>query len=143
MHICRCGRLLDSLGHHRAACGRVGVLGRPGICNRECCHSIVPRRRRRVATEHYASTWTFQCVARCLPLFGDAQVTVDATLVSPLHGSARRTPNVHISGTCASKHHQNSTRRHPKTQKRNGGGKGKDIPFWVEPRRVEPQWVRH
>ena len=28
---CRCGRLLDSNGHHRAACARVGVLGRRGF----------------------------------------------------------------------------------------------------------------
>ena len=28
---CRCGRPLDSSGHHRAACARVGVLGRRGF----------------------------------------------------------------------------------------------------------------
>ena len=28
---CRCGRLLDSLGHHRASCSRAGVLGRRGF----------------------------------------------------------------------------------------------------------------
>ena len=28
---CRCGRLLDALGHHRAACSRSGVLGRRGL----------------------------------------------------------------------------------------------------------------
>ena len=28
---CRCGRLLDSYGHHHAACARVGVLGRRGF----------------------------------------------------------------------------------------------------------------
>ena len=27
---CRCGRLLDSFGHHRAACARAGVLSRLG-----------------------------------------------------------------------------------------------------------------
>ena len=27
---CRCGRLLDVLGHHRAACAQAGVLGRRG-----------------------------------------------------------------------------------------------------------------
>ena len=30
-HSCRCGRLLDARGHHRAACGRAGVLGRRGF----------------------------------------------------------------------------------------------------------------
>ena len=28
--ICRCGRLLDAFGHHRAACSRSGVLGEKG-----------------------------------------------------------------------------------------------------------------
>ena len=28
---CRCGRLLDSFGHHRAACPRAGVLSRRGF----------------------------------------------------------------------------------------------------------------
>ena len=28
---CRCGRPLDSRGHHRAACARAGVLGRRGF----------------------------------------------------------------------------------------------------------------
>ena len=49
--------IFDSLGHHRAACARTGVLG-TGICNRECCHLIVPRRRR---TSCFV-TWTFQCL---------------------------------------------------------------------------------
>ena len=57
VRMCRCGRLLDSLGHHRAACARAGVLGRREICNcnRECCHSIVPRRRRQSGDERHAS----------------------------------------------------------------------------------------
>ena len=29
--LCRCGRPLDSFGHHRAACPRAGVLGRRGF----------------------------------------------------------------------------------------------------------------
>ena len=28
---CRCGRRLDSFGHHRAACAEAGVLGRRGF----------------------------------------------------------------------------------------------------------------
>ena len=30
-HSCRCGRPLDVRGHHQAACGRAGVLGRRGF----------------------------------------------------------------------------------------------------------------
>ena len=29
--VCRCGRLIDSFGHHRASGARVGVLGRRGF----------------------------------------------------------------------------------------------------------------
>ena len=28
---CRCGGLLNSLGHHRASCAKAGVLGRRGF----------------------------------------------------------------------------------------------------------------
>ena len=31
---CRCGRLLDSFGHHRASCAQAGVLGRRGFAER-------------------------------------------------------------------------------------------------------------
>ena len=39
VHSCRCGRLLDSFGYHRAACARAGVLGK------SCCalESVVAR----------------------------------------------------------------------------------------------------
>ena len=39
---CRCGRLLDAFGHHRAACGRVGVLSRRGSSG-ECSCTNLPR----------------------------------------------------------------------------------------------------
>ena len=43
-----------------------------------------------------------------------------------------RTPNVQISGSRRFKHHQNSTRRHPKRQKeQNGGGREKSAKFWA------------
>ena len=31
VHLCRCGRLLDSFGHHRAACAQGGLLARMGF----------------------------------------------------------------------------------------------------------------
>ena len=39
---CRCGRLLDSLGHHRAGCVEAGVLGRRGFAL-ECSAAQVCR----------------------------------------------------------------------------------------------------
>ena len=35
LHMCRCGRPIDSFGHHWAACARAGVLGRRGFCFRK------------------------------------------------------------------------------------------------------------
>ena len=32
---CRCGRLLDIFGHHRAACATIGVLGRRGFAEKQ------------------------------------------------------------------------------------------------------------
>ena len=47
---CRCGRLLNQLGHHRAACPEAGVLGRRGL-SLECaasCPGLQGGRRSRV-----------------------------------------------------------------------------------------------
>ena len=40
---CRCGRLLDVLGHHRAACAQAGVLGRRGHAPERRCTPCLPR----------------------------------------------------------------------------------------------------
>ena len=44
---CRCGRPLDSRGHHRAACARSGVLGRRGFAVESAvahvCREVGPR----------------------------------------------------------------------------------------------------
>ena len=52
---CRCGRPLDSFGHHRAACSRAGVLGRRGfavesIGARICREGGAPRCHERPCT---------------------------------------------------------------------------------------------
>ena len=41
-HTCRCGRLLDFIGHHRASCAQAGVLGRRGFAV-ESAAARVPR----------------------------------------------------------------------------------------------------
>ena len=66
---CWCGRPLDVYGHHRAACPRVGVIW----------------------TEPHGGDGR-RLVVDGLLLFGGAQLAVDTTLVSTLHGdgSARR-----------------------------------------------------
>ena len=47
---CRCGRLLDSLGHHRAACARGGVLGRRGSAIESAATRLCREGGARVAT---------------------------------------------------------------------------------------------
>ena len=45
-HRCRCGRPIDSFGHHCASCARSGVLGQRGFRFGECCRPHMPRSRR-------------------------------------------------------------------------------------------------
>ena len=94
---CRCGRLLDSLGHHRAACSTVGVLGRSGVGVGVCCSTRLPRGWRsrhsqrvpqrlgyRGPNADAADNRRFEIVADGFPLFHGAQHAIDTTIVSPL-----------------------------------------------------------
>ena len=93
---CRCGRLLDAFGHHRAACARAGVLGRRGfavesagarIC-REAGGRVVANALLRdldLVAPNPRDQRRLEILADGLPLFGGAQLAVDTTLVSPLH----------------------------------------------------------
>ena len=93
---CRCGRLLDALGHHRAACARAGVLGRRGFALESAAARICREAGGRVTTNIFVRDLditapnspgqTAEVVADGLPLFGGAQLAVDTTLVSPLRG---------------------------------------------------------
>ena len=81
---CRCGRLLDSLGHHRAACSRVGVLGRRGFALESAVAKICREASGKVATNLFVRDLDvnvpnlmddrrFEVVADGLPLFAGAQ----------------------------------------------------------------------
>ena len=95
--ICGCGRPTDSFGHHRAACGRTGVLGRRGfplesmaarIC-REAGARVVPNmlvRNMDLAVPVAGDARRLEVVADGLPLWGGVQLAVDTTLVSALRG---------------------------------------------------------
>ena len=96
--LCRCGRPLDSFGHHRAVCARAGVLGRRGfaiestgarIC-REAGDRVTVNMRVRdmdLALPQAQDRRRLEIVADGLALFGGMQLAV----VSPLHcgGTAR------------------------------------------------------
>ena len=100
---CRCGRLLDSLGHHRAACSRVGVLGRRGFALESAAAKICREAGGRVATNLFVrdldvnvpglmDNRRLEVVADGLPLFAGAQLAVDITLVCPLHADGNPPP---------------------------------------------------
>ena len=100
---CRCGRLLDVLGHHRAACAEAEVLGRRGFAL-ECAAAQVCReaggrvstnvmvRDLDVAEFNLRDARRLEVVADGFSIFGGAQLAIDTTLVCPLSrdGTARR-----------------------------------------------------
>ena len=95
---CRCGRPLDVLGHHRAACATAGVLGRRGFAVESVVARICREGGARVTTNMFVRNmdlldfdWLDGRVADGLPLFGGAQLAIDATLVSAIKrdGTAR------------------------------------------------------
>ena len=50
---CGCGRLLDSSGHHRAACANVGVLGRRGFALESAAARVCREAGGRVSVNQY------------------------------------------------------------------------------------------
>ena len=101
---CRCGRLLDSLGHHRASCSRAGVLGRRGFVVESTGARICREAGGRVTTNvmmrdldlpvpHASDQRRLEIVADGLPLFGSVQLAVDTPLrwnTTPRSGQRRR-----------------------------------------------------
>ena len=97
-----CGRQLDALGHHRAACATAGVLRRgwalESVAARVCreggarVRSNVFVRDLDLAEFNRFDARRLEVVADGLPLYGGAQLAIDTTMVSPLHrdGKARR-----------------------------------------------------
>ena len=91
---CRCGRRLDACGHHRAACARVGVLGRRGYAVENVAARICRETGGRVTTNAYVHDLDLnephggdgrrlEIVVDGLPLFGGAQLAVDSSAPSP------------------------------------------------------------
>ena len=127
---CRCGLPLDSRGHHRAACARVGVLGRRGYPLENVVARICREAGGRVTTNvlvrdldlaepNAADARRLEVVADGLPLFGGAQLAVDTTIVSTLHanGVPRR---VHVDGVVLAAARQRKERRYPELVGRRG-----------------------
>ena len=103
---CRCGRLLDCLGHHRASCSRAGVLGRRGFALESAVARVCREAGARVSVNVFLRDLDLpigamdqrriEVIAEGLPVFHGAQLAIDATLVSPLRadGEPHRCPEV-------------------------------------------------
>ena len=100
--LCRCGRLLDSFGHHRASCGQAGVLGRRGFAVESAAARICREAGGRVVTNVFLRDLDLpvpvndglrlEVVVDGFAVFGGAQLAMDTTVVSSFHcdGSPHR-----------------------------------------------------
>ena len=101
---CRCGRLLDSYGHHRAACARVGVLGRRGFALESAAARVCREAGGRVMTNmlvreldlapgvNTTDGRRLEVVVNGLSLFQGAQLAIETTLVSALRADGTPRP---------------------------------------------------
>ena len=98
--ICRCCRILDPLGDHRAACAQAGVLRGRGIPLERAAARVCREAGARVTTNTRLSDLNLdhinrhddrriEVIANGLPLWAGAQLAVDTTWVSPLTSSSQ------------------------------------------------------
>ena len=97
---CWCGRPLDVLGHHRAACSRAGVLGSREFSLESAAARVCREAGARVSTNLFVrdsdlpianhDARRLEVVADGLPLF--AQLAIDTTLVSSEQADGRLRP---------------------------------------------------
>ena len=103
---CRCGRLLDVRGHHRAACAVVGVLGRRGYPLESAAARVCREAGARVSTNVLVRDLDILpldrqdgrklvVVAGGLPLFHGAQLAIGTTIVSLLRADGTPRPGSH------------------------------------------------
>ena len=104
---CRCRGWLDAYGHHRTACSTCGVLRRRGKPLEKALARVCREAGARVAENVLLQNMNLQgisshdhrqieVVANGLPLFGGAQLAVDATLVSPVRRNGRPQPDTTV-----------------------------------------------
>jgi hypothetical protein len=97
---CRCGRALDETGDHRAACSTCGIIRRRALPLEKALARVCREAGARVAENMFLRDMNLQgissrdsrqleVVANGLPLWGGAQLAVDATLVSPVRRDGR------------------------------------------------------
>ena len=95
IRICWCGRTIDPLGHHCAACARSGALAGRGFAVESAVARICREGGGRVATNRMirdlelavpiaGDARRIEVIVDGLALFGGAQLATDATMVSPV-----------------------------------------------------------
>ena len=103
LRTCRCGRSLDPLGDHRAACATSGVLPTRALPLEHALARVCREAGARVARNVRVADMNIdvpdarriEVVCSGLPLWHGAQLAVDATLVSPLTRDGSPQPAAH------------------------------------------------
>ena len=121
---CRCGRPLDVLGHHRAACSRAGVLGSRGFSLESAAARVCRETGAPVSTNLFVrdldlpianhDARRLEVVADGFPLFGGAQLAIDTTLVSLVQADGRPRPQcARVDGAALSEARRRKQRTYP------------------------------
>ena len=120
---CKCGKALDSLGDHRAACSTGGVLQTRAVPLERAWARVGREAGARVRTHAYLNNLNvlnvepsderrLEVVASGLPTYHGAQVAVDATLVSPLTRKGTARPRAHWQNGAALKDARKKKEKH-------------------------------
>ena len=129
---CRCGRPLDSSGHHRAACAVAGVLGSRGFALESAAARVCREAGGRVSTNvrvqdmdlaapNPLDNRRIEVVVDGLPLFHGAQLAVDTTLVSPLRRDGTPHPRcANVDGAALDTARRRKETTYPELHGRNG-----------------------
>ena len=124
----RCGRPLDSCGHHRAASAVAGVLSRKESAAVRVCREAGGRVSSNVrvqdmdlAAPDRLDNRRIEVVVDGLPLVPGAQLAVDTTLVSPLRRDGTPHPRcAEISGAALTAARRRKEATYPELHGRNG-----------------------
>ena len=128
---CRCGRVLDNLGDHRASCPRAGVLAGRGFALEAAAARVCREAGARVVTNCMVRDMNLdvppddgrrlEVVANNLPLWNGAQLAIDTTLISPLRSDGTPTSHAaHFDGVALQRARRRKERTYPELLDRNG-----------------------
>ena len=128
---CRCGRVLDNLGDHRASCPRAGVLAGRGFALEAAAARICREAGARVVSNCMVRDLNLdvppgdarllEVVANNLPLWNGAQLAIDTTFVSSLRSDGSPIPHAPLfDGVALQRARRRKERTYPELLDRNG-----------------------